>query len=134
MVILAMTYMFCRRAEEAIRLYEEAWRLNPYCPAYYIHAASVAYFELGKWDKAIEMSKRVLQRYPDNFPALTHMAAAYGQAGRLEEGRAVAKQVLKLDPGYSVEKQWLVHKFESDSEAWREGLRKVGIPEKSPPK
>jgi tetratricopeptide (TPR) repeat protein len=134
MVILAMTYMFCRRAEEAIRMYEEAWRLNPYCPAYYLHAAGVAYFELRKWDEAIDILERALERYPDNFAALMNLAAAYGQAGRLEEGQAVAEQILKFNPGYCVENQWLVHKFESDSETWREGWRRVGIPEKCPPK
>jgi TolB-like protein/tetratricopeptide (TPR) repeat protein len=132
MVVLAMTYMFCRRAEEAIRLYEEAWRLNPYCPAYYIHAAAVAYFELGKYDESIEVSKRALERYPDNFPTLQIMAVTYALAGRLEEGRAVAEQMLKLDPGYCVEKQWLAYKFESDAEVVRDALRKVGIPEKPP--
>jgi adenylate cyclase len=132
MVILAMTYMFCRRYEEAIRMYKEAWRLNPYCPAYYLHAAGVAYQGLRKYDKAIEVLKRALQRYPDNFPTLQVMAVTYALAGRLEEGRAYAEQMLKLDPGYCVEKQWLAYKFESDAEVVRDALRKVGIPEKPP--
>jgi tetratricopeptide (TPR) repeat protein len=134
MVVLAMTYMSCRRYEEAIRMYEEGWRLNPYCPAYYIHAAGLAYILWGKYDEAIEALNRGLRRYPDNFPTMLYLALAYGQAGRLEEGRAFAEKILKLDPGFCVENQRSALKFKSDTEAWRNAMRKVGFPDKCPPK
>jgi adenylate cyclase len=134
MVLLAMTLMYSRRCEEAITLFKEAWRRNPYCPAWYIHAAGVAYRGLGKWDEAIAECKRALERKPDHFPALVVMASVYGMSGRIEEGRAAATQILKINPGYCIEKQSLPYKYKPDAEAVREGLRKVGIPEKSPPK
>ena len=134
MVLLAMTLMYSGRPDEAIAFFKEAWRRNPYCPAWYIHAAGVAYRGLGKWDEAIAESKRALQRKPDHFPALVVMASVYGMAGRLEEGRTVAKEILRINPGYCIEKQSLPYKYKPDAEAVREGLRKVGIPENPPPK
>jgi len=134
MVLLAMTLMYSGRDEEAISLYKEAWRLNPYCPAWYIHAAGVAYRGLGKWDEAIAVLKRALEKKPDHFPALVVMASVYGMSGRLKEGRAVAAEILKINPGYCIEKTWLPYKNKASAEAIRKGWRKVGIPDKLPPK
>jgi adenylate cyclase len=134
MVLLGMTLMYSGRDEEAISLYKKAWRLNPYCPAWYIHAAGVAYRGLGKWDEAIAVLKRALEKKPDHFPALLVMASVYGMSGRLKEGRAVAAEILKINPGYCIEKQWLPYKNKASAEAIRNGLRKVGIPDKSLPK
>jgi adenylate cyclase len=87
---------------------------------------------LGRWDEAIAEYKRALNRHPDHFPALTGLAIAYGMAGRLEEGRAVAAQILKMNPGYCIEKEKYIYKYKSDGESAREALRKVGIPDKPP--
>ncbi len=72
-------------------------------------------------------------RKPDHSPALLCLAGAYNRAGRLEEGRAVAAKVLKMNPGYYIEKQpFLPFKYKTDIEAARATLRKMGIPDKPP--
>jgi TolB-like protein/class 3 adenylate cyclase/Flp pilus assembly protein TadD len=132
MVLLAMTLMYSGHSEEAISLYKEAWRLNPYCPAWYIHAAGVAYRDLGKWDEAIAVLKRALEVKPDHFPALVVMASTYGMSDQLNKGRAVAAEILRINPGYCIKKQWLPYKDKAIAEALRKALRKVGIPETPP--
>jgi tetratricopeptide (TPR) repeat protein len=95
----------------------------------------VTYFHLRRWDEAIVESQRALDRNPDHFPAMVVMAAVYGLAGRIDEGRSVAQKVLKMDPKFSIESTASSpYKHESDLEALRDGYRKVGIPEKPPPK
>jgi adenylate cyclase len=128
MVLLAMTLMYSGRSEEAIPLYKDAWRRNPYCPAWYIHAAGVAYRNLGKWEEAIAACKKALVRKPDHFPALDVMASVYGMSGQLEKGRAVAAEIMKINPGFCVEKQTLPYKKEADAEAVYNSFLKVGIP------
>jgi len=132
MVLLAMTLMYSGQNDQAINLYKKAWRLNPYCPAWYIHAAGVAYRNLGKWDEAIAVSKRALEVKPDHFPALMVMASTYEMSGRLEEGRAVATEMLRINPNFCVKNQWLPYKNKAEAEAVREALRQVGIPETPP--
>ena len=129
MVLLAMTLMYSGRSEEAIPLYKDAWRRNPYCPAWYIHAAGVAYRNLGKWDEAIAAAKKALDRKPDHFPALLVMASVYGMSGQLEEGRAVTAKIMKVNPGYCEKKQRYPYLNEADTEAAFNGYRIVGIPE-----
>ncbi len=135
MVLLGITFNYVRRYEEAITLFKEAQRRNPYCPAWYIHNAAYSYLGLGRLDEAIAESKRALEREPDHFPAMVALASVYGNYGRVDEGRAVAVKILKIDPRFSlvsVEK-W-PYKYKPDADVVMSGLRKVGIPEKSPPK
>jgi adenylate cyclase len=134
MVLLAMTLMYTGRSEEAIGLYKESWRRNPYCPAWYVHAAGVAYRNLKEWGEAIAVCKKALEKNPDHFPALIVMASVYGMSGRLEEGRAIASKMMKINPGFCVEKMWLPYKNKVVAQEIRDALRKVGIPDKSPKK
>ncbi len=84
-----------------------------------------------KWDEAITECKRALKRNPDHYPALHVMASACGLAGRLDEGRAVVSQILKINPNASVGTSAGAYKYKADIEMYRDGLRKVGYPEKS---
>jgi adenylate cyclase len=134
MALLGITFNYVRRYEEAITLFKEARRRNPYCPAWYIHNMGNSYRGLGRWDEAIAEYKRALELKPDHFPALATMASVYGMAGRIAEGRAVAAEMLRINPGFCTEKLKLPFKYKPDAEAIWDGLRKVGIPEKLPPK
>jgi adenylate cyclase len=130
MTLLGITFNYVRRYEEAITLFKEAQRRNPYCPAWYIHNMGNSYRGLERWDEAIAEYKRALARKPDHFPALASMVTAYGMAGRLEEGRPVVTEILRIYPGYCIEKASLPYKYKPDAEAIQEGMRKVGIPDK----
>ena len=134
-ILLGITFNFIRRYEEAITLFMEGQRRSPYGPAWYFHNLGTTYFHLGRWDEAIAQYKRTLERNPNHFPSIATLTMAYGTAGRIDEGRAAAAKVLKINPRYSIENtlSW-PHKYKSDSEAMRDGLRKAGIPEKPPPK
>lgn len=129
MVLLGITFNYVRRYEEAIVLFKEANRRNPYGPAWYIHNMANSYRGLGKWDEAIAECRKALDRNPDHFPALVVMASVYGMAGRVDEGRVVTKEIMKINPKFSLEKLSLPFKFKSDAEAVLDGLRKVGIPD-----
>ena len=135
MVLLGITFNYVRRYEDAISLFKEGQRRNPYCPAWYIHNATLSNHFLGKWDQAIAEGKRALARKPDHFHAMTSLATVYGNSGRLDEGRAMAAKILKIDPGFSlaVAKTW-PFKYQEDLEYYKAGFRKVGIPENPPNK
>jgi adenylate cyclase len=61
------------------------------------------------------------------------LAATYARLGRLDEARAEAAEILRLDPGYTIDatQRRLSHfKKAADAEHYFEGLRKAGLPER----
>ena len=88
---------------------------------------------MGKLDEAIAEANKALEREPDHFPAMVALASVYGNAGRLDEGRTLAAEILKINPTFSLAsvEQW-PYKHKSDMELVVYGLPKVGIPETPP--
>jgi adenylate cyclase len=54
-----------------------------------------------------------------------------GQLGELEEARKEAAEVLRINPGYTIEgiKRLFVYRDPKDTEHILDGLRKAGLPE-----
>jgi len=59
------------------------------------------------------------------------LAFAYAQSGGLEEARKEAAEVLRINPGFTIEswKRVLVYKDPKDVEHRLDGMRKAGLPE-----
>jgi adenylate cyclase len=59
------------------------------------------------------------------------LASAYAQSGQFEEARAQAAEVLRINPGFTIEswKRLAVYKDPKDAEHLINGLRKAGLPE-----
>ena len=61
------------------------------------------------------------------------LAANLAQLGRLDEARAEAAEVLRLDPKYTIDgtqRRLFLHKRPEDAEHFFDGLRKAGLPER----
>src|SRR5262245_27692847 len=81
-------------------------------------------------------SERVRAKPPNSWEAHGrggHMwlAATHGQLGQLEEARAEAAEVLRLQPNYTITANRMVMAFKStkDDNHFFDGLRKAGLPE-----
>ena len=125
---------YAGRHEEAVRASEKAVRLNPFPRAPVFSGLGMAYFFTGRYEKAIEASKKAVKESPDShFEHLT-LATAYIGAGREEEARAEAEEVLRIDPKFSLEDlaKNLPYKNPSDKELVINTLRKAGLPETPP--
>ncbi len=117
------------RPEEAIGLVKKAMRLNPMCPVSYFWNLGHAYFLTERYEEAIEIFKKVLDRNPNFLPAHAYLAASYSELGRHEETRAEAAEVRKLSPQTSLEawRQRLPYKDQAVLERLFDGLRKAGV-------
>jgi hypothetical protein len=58
------------------------------------------------------------------------LASAHAQLGQLEEARAEAAEVLRINPDFTIErhKRLFVHKRPEDIEHRIDGMRKAGLP------
>ena len=82
----------------------KAIRLNPITPGRYLNAIAISYRMVGQYDKAIEYLERATKKYPDFLFAHLNLSACYILAGREKHAYAEAKEVLRLNPKFSVDK------------------------------
>jgi TolB-like protein/regulator of sirC expression with transglutaminase-like and TPR domain len=92
-----------RRAIEEIN---RAIALSPYDPLMYMYSsnAAMAYVADGQYDRAVECALRSLRENKTNTSAHRLLVMASELAGRAEQARRAAHELLKLEPGLTVEK------------------------------
>ena len=117
--------------EEGIAYGEKAIRLNPFPPVYYYWLLGRPYFMTGQYDKAIATFKKALKISPNYFVAHIFLAACYSALDRQAEAAAAAREVLRINPKFSLESyaKRLPFKNKSDIELKVAALRKAGLPE-----
>jgi adenylate cyclase len=126
---LAMTLSFSGRREEAIAYFKQAIRLNPIPPVYYLFHMSLAYAMAERYEEALAVCEKAVHREPDNVLARIFLAANYNLAGRAEEARVEASEVIRISPKFSLEyasKTW-PFKNQADKDRFLEALRKAGL-------
>jgi adenylate cyclase len=99
-----MVLNWAGRAEEAIPYLQNAIRVNPLPPAIYFLQLANSYRDSGQYEKAIEASKKALQREPNTQFAYIHMAVSYIRLGQEKEARAAATEILRINPKFSLER------------------------------
>ena len=75
-----------------------------------------------------------VSRAPDLRSGHLWLAVTYAQLGRLDDARAEAAEVLRIDPGCSIQgKMARIYVFRrpEDAEHLRDGLRKAGLPDQA---
>jgi adenylate cyclase len=125
---LGMVLNYAAKAEKAIPYLQNAIRLNPLPPAHYFIQLAVSYRDSGQHEKAIEASKKALQREPNTHFPYIHMAISYIRLGLEEEARAAAAQILTINPNFSLERYAKILPFPQPvADRVVEDLRKAGL-------
>ena len=132
--LLAGTLRFSGRAAEGIPLLKKAIRLEPYTPANFYYQLGMAYNFTGQYDEAIAVLKKALKRTPDHLLSLLGLTIAYSLADRMEEARATAAEVLRVNPKLSVAhmEKTAPYKNKADLDLIMGAMRKAGLPDKPP--
>jgi len=134
-ILLSMTMNFAGRFEESIFYAKKAMRLHPYYPNYYLGWVAISYCMAEEYEKSIAPLKKVIERAKtvgsQLVPYQLYLVNTYVGLGQIEEAKALAAEVLKLDPNFSLEK-WQTSRFYKDpADLGRHlnALRKAGLPE-----
>ncbi len=101
LAISAENLVYCGRLEEALECCQRAIRLNPNCPDWYWLSLGFSYFQLGRYEDALEALERMT--LPDQARRL--LAATYAHLGRLDEARSEADELMKVVPNFSID-EW----------------------------
>jgi adenylate cyclase len=120
---------FAGSYEESISELQTAIRLNPIPPNIYLYSLGISYILTRQYDKAITWCEKAVRREPNSLLARLFLAAAYSQAGRDEQARIEAAEVLKINPKFSLEKfaQNVTYKNQEDKERLISALRQAGL-------
>jgi len=91
------------RPDEAIGYFETAMRLDPFYPPWYDSWLGGAYQLAGRYDDAIRIVRKLIDKSPDYLPAHLTLVATYMLSGREAEARAEAAEVMRLNPDFTLE-------------------------------
>ncbi len=128
---LGMVYRYVGRWEEAVHAYEQAIRLNPIPPNYYLFGIGQAYAWTGRYEEAITACEKAISEAPKSLYARVIAAMVYSMSGRDQEARAQAAEVLRLNPKFSLKTfgKRLRYKNQDDHHQWISALSNAGLPE-----
>jgi adenylate cyclase len=117
--------------ERAIEVLEANIRLDPFQPVIFsLGAMGMANYMLKRYD-ALRLLRECASRLPNLQACHVFLASAYAQSGQLEEARAEAAEILRINPNFTIErwKRLAVYKNPKDAEHRIDGLRRAGLPE-----
>jgi adenylate cyclase len=127
-------------AAEAFSGLETALRLSPRDPFRYWWEYQICHLHthLTQWDQAIEWCRKSVATQP-MWLAYVDLAADYAWTGRDADARAAVAELLKLSPGYTVQKFANVKltdnpTFNQEFQRIVDGLRKAGLTEGERPR
>lgn len=84
---------------------------------------------LGQYDESIATLKMALELHPDYLPAHIFLAANYSSMGRDSEADASAREILRINPKFTIEShaRTLPYKHGPDVERELAALRNAGL-------
>ncbi len=122
---------FAGRSAEAIGFFDRAMALDPHFNSIILYFRAQAAYQLEQYAEAASLLRRRILRNPETDTSRMLLAASQGQMGLIEEAHAAWRELLRINPAYSVEQRRSVlpYKNPADFERIVEGLRKAGLPE-----
>ncbi len=128
---LALTLNMRNKPREAARLINEAMRLCPIFPDFYLGILAISYRLLKRYDDAIDADHKRLGMNPNNAFSDIRLAAVYAEIGEIELARQHVEEALKKQPMYRI-----IHLSQTDGyedpelmRQYENLLRKAGLPE-----
>ena len=128
----AMALIYAGEPARAIEVLEANMRLDPFQPLIYATSwLGLANYTLRRYAEAARVLRECTSRLPNAQWPHSWLAAACGQLGELEEARKEAAEVLRINPGFTIEgiKRLFVYKDPKEVEHILDGMRKAGLPE-----
>jgi len=124
------TLVFSGQPKEGLASLATCIRLDPRDPnlATRLNHVALAFYLSCDYEAAIEAAKRAIRSYPEHPLAYRWLAAALGQAGRIEEASEALGQAIAIAPTsfamYVHERMpWM---RPEDHDHWLDGMRKAG--------
>ena len=128
---MGMALYLSDRSQEAVPVLLKAIRLNPNPPSWYLHNLAVAFNFVENYQEAIYWGEKAVKLDPKNLLGHYILCAIYSSAGRMEDAKKQALEVLNINPKFSVSKVEKTNPLKNVSVKKRyfDSLRKAGLPD-----
>jgi len=126
---LGNALIYSSRYEEAISAYEKSIRLDPFPPITTLIGYANALRMIGRYEEAVATFKKLIQLRPDNLLGHIGLTGTYSMMGRDADAQAQAKEVLRINPNFSMESfsKRAAYKNMDDWNRYMDALRKAGL-------
>ncbi|MBV8827507.1 MAG: hypothetical protein JO084_09905 [Bradyrhizobiaceae bacterium] len=100
--------------------------------SYFENIYTIVYTFKSDYQRAILIGRRAVKANPNFVAGYKPLVASLGHLGRRDEAQSYVRQLLTLEPTFTVEKFGRIYsiKKSSDRERYMEGLRRAGVPER----
>jgi adenylate cyclase len=122
--------VFAGQAARAVEAGKAHLRVDPFTLPVARGFLGLAYFMLKRYPEAVATIREFVSQAPNHRPGRMWLTAAYAHMGRLEEARAQAAELLRVDPLWTTPgrfKKATAHFRSEDAEHLAVGLRKAGL-------
>jgi adenylate cyclase len=129
---LALVHFAMGDPAKAIEFAKAHMRLDPFHPHFAPLIVGQAHYLLKEYREARRWLREATGRAPDHQYGHAYLAATYAQLGRLEDARAEAAEILRINPKYTIsgtQKRVSIFQRSEDIVHLVDGLRKAGLPE-----
>lgn len=99
---LANILHYCGRPAEAIAKINEAIRITPVFPPWYMTLLAAAHRDNGEIAKSISAAEHSLRLSPDDLDARLVLCSDYSLAGQHQQARKVAQEIIAIEPRFSL--------------------------------
>jgi adenylate cyclase len=129
---LALVHFAMGDPAKAIEFAKAHMRLDPFHPHFAPLIVGQAHYLLKEYREARRWLREATGRAPDHQYGHAYLAATYAQLGRLEDARAEAAEILRINSKYTIsgtQKRVSIFQRSEDIVHLVDGLRKAGLPE-----
>jgi TolB-like protein/pimeloyl-ACP methyl ester carboxylesterase len=129
--LLAFVLIWAGYPEEALRTAERAIRFCPLHSPWYLDTLAHAQRLLRQFDRALVSYQQAIIHLPDYIMPHIGLAICYAEMGRLLEAREQAREVLRIDPAFSITKHTRLNAYRLPEHSQRrlDALRAAGLPD-----
>ncbi len=127
--ILGDVLTMAGRPQEGLRALTRAIRLSPVRPHHYVYSLGVCYYTMGEYESAINALEEAIRIEPDSVASRAWLTSVFVDAGKNDDARSMADEVMRIEPKFSSMK-WkeVVFKDAARNERVLNNLRKAGLP------
>jgi len=102
---------------------------DPHTPGWYMHILATAYRDIQNYEEAMKWGEKAVHQNPKNVLSRVILCSIYSLAGRMDEARVQAEEIMRINSKFSVDQLAKTdpQKNKDVKKRYIDALRKAGL-------